>query len=180
MNAALTQDNFAEHTRPHWVRMHRFAVRLCRDRDRAADLVQESLVRAFRARDRYDGRQPLAPWLLAIVRNVCWDQLRAAGRRPETPLDDDDLVGDADPDALARALATERTDRLEVHLASIPEEFREMLILIAMEGLSYEEAAFVVGAPIGTVRSRLFRARAALRKILLDDRELFDAPDRIR
>lgn len=180
MNAALTADNFTELTRPHWVRMHRFAVRLCRDRDRAEDLVQESLVRAFRARDRYDGRQPLAPWLLAIVRNACWDQIRAAGRRPETPLDNDDLTADAAPDALTRALATERTDRLELHLSSIPEEFREVLVLVAMEGLSYEEAAFVTSAPVGTVRSRLFRARAALRKKLLDDRELFEAPDRIR
>lgn len=180
MSFALTADNFTGHTRPHWARMHRFAVRLCRDRDRAADIVQESLVRAFKARDRYDGRQPLAPWLLAIVRNACWDQLRAAGRRPETPLDDEDLITDAAPDALSRALATERTDRLEAHLATIPEEFREVLVLVVMEGLSYEEAAFVVGAPVGTVRSRLFRARAALRKKILDDRELFEAPDRIR
>lgn len=179
MDAGLTADNFTERTRPHWARMHRFAARLCRDRDRAADLVQEALVRAFKARDRYDGRQPLAPWLLAIVRNACWDQIRAAGRRPETPLDDD-LIMDAAPDALSRALATERTDRLEAHLASIPEEFREVLVLIAMEGMSYEEAAFVVDAPVGTVRSRLFRARAALRKKILDDRELFEAPDRIR
>lgn len=179
MRSALNRDNFVERTRPHWARLHRFAARLCGNADRAADLVQEALLRAFRARERYDGRQPIAPWLLTIVRNACWDELRAAGRRPESPLQDDDLTADADPDALSRVLVTEKVLRLEEHLAALPAEFREVLLLVVLEGLTYDEAAVVIGAPVGTVRSRLFRGRAQLAARLAGDRELFGAGDRI-
>ena len=174
MAALLNRDNFTEMTRPHWARMHRFATRLCGDPDRGADLVQEALVKAIASCARYDGRLPLAPWLMEIVRNAFRDQLRRAERRPEAPVADaNDLVGDVGPDALARALIVERADQLEGHLAAIPDDFREVLILVDVEDLSYEEAAQVCGVPVGTVRSRLYRGRAVLRKLLLENRELF-------
>ncbi|MBI5527605.1 MAG: sigma-70 family RNA polymerase sigma factor [Deltaproteobacteria bacterium] len=179
MAPELTARNFAELTRPHWARMHRFAARLCRDPECAADLVQEALLRALKNCRQYDGKKSIAPWLLAIVRNVNFDQVRAGGRKREDPIVDEDLISDAQPDSLAKALTTERTGRLEEHLMSIPDEFREVLLLIAVEELTYEEAAYVTGAPVGTVRSRLFRARAMLRKRLADDRELFDRDGRM-
>ncbi|HUO81068.1 MAG TPA: sigma-70 family RNA polymerase sigma factor [Steroidobacteraceae bacterium] len=136
----------------------------------ADDAVQEAMLRAFRG---YDGRRgaEVRPWLLAIVRNCCYDaagrRAREAGRR--APGDPALVAGNlAAPEAdepLAAALRAEAAGALDQALAALAPDFREVLVLREIEDLSYREIAEVIGAPVGTVMSRLARARAALRAV---------------
>ena len=127
----------------------------------ADDVTQEALLRAFRAFDGYRGGDAKA-WLLAIVRNCHYT---AAGQKRKTvPLpEDSDIASDA-PDPERSAIDTDRARKLNRAIASLPDEFRETLVLREMEDLSYREIAEITGAPIGTVMSRLARARALLRE----------------
>jgi RNA polymerase sigma-70 factor (ECF subfamily) len=131
----------------------------------ADDIVQDAMLRAFRAFDGFRGGDAKA-WILTIVRN-CW---RSAGtarkRRGHTSLEDEQLVSDDDPEGTAIQAGTRR--RLDVLVAQLPEEFREVLILREMEDMSYREIAEITGTPIGTVMSRLARARAILRETAKD------------
>src|SRR6202007_448006 len=123
---------------------------------------------AFKAFDGFRGENA-KPWLLAIVRN-CWRN-RAADthRRAEAPLPGDDaqpLASEgADPEAEAVRASDRR--RLDAIIAELPQEFREVLILREMEDMSYREIAEAAGAPIGTVMSRLARARSMVKELWL-------------
>jgi RNA polymerase sigma-70 factor (ECF subfamily) len=137
--------------------------RLCAalgDRDSADDLTQETYLRAFAALARFEGRSSLRTWLLSIARRVCADALRARGRRRLTLVRDD-----ADLEALA---APDRADRVgEAHavadlLARLDPDRREAFVLTQLLGLPYADAAEVAGCPVGTIRSRVARARADL------------------
>jgi RNA polymerase sigma factor (sigma-70 family) len=130
-------------------------------REAADDVTQEALLRAFRAFDGFRGDDAKA-WLLAIVRNCHYT---AAGQKRKTaPLADEaDIASDA-PDPEKSAIDTDRARKLNRTIASLPDEFRETLVLREMEDLSYREIAEITGAPIGTVMSRLARARALLRE----------------
>jgi RNA polymerase sigma-70 factor (ECF subfamily) len=132
----------------------------------ADDIVQEAMLRAFRSFDGFRGGD-MRPWLLTIVRN-CW---RNAGsdtrRRGHVPLPDESVNGAAvvfeGPDPEAGAIRSDEGRKLDVVIATLPEEFRTVLVLREMEDLSYREIAAVCEVPIGTVMSRLARARAMLR-----------------
>jgi RNA polymerase sigma-70 factor (ECF subfamily) len=146
-------------------RLRRYARYLVRDADRADDVVQECLVRA---RDRIDTSQPgtrLRAWLFVILRNCHIDELRRARNHPV-----EDIAGSND-----RSPAIPESQDLRVTLGEIrdaflrlKEEHREILLLVVVEGLDYQEAADILGIPVGTVRSRLSRARQALRTASLD------------
>jgi RNA polymerase sigma-70 factor, ECF subfamily len=134
--------------------------RLCAalgDRDSADDLTQETYLRAFGALHRFEGRSSLRTWLLAIARRVCADALRARKRRPYLVRVDpvDVEVGDG-------------ADRVGEHVAvgdlltRLEPDRREAFVLTQVVGLSYAEAAEVAGCPVGTIRSRVARARADL------------------
>jgi RNA polymerase sigma-70 factor (ECF subfamily) len=148
--------------RRHQRRIHGLGVRLLRDRDDADDLVQETFVRAWRALERFDPERPLLPWLYRIATNRAMSLLEIRRRRPAEELTE--AVADPGPspqeDAERRRL--HREVRREVD--RLPEEQRVVLILRAAEDLSYREIAEVLGVPIGTVMSRLSRARETLRK----------------
>jgi RNA polymerase sigma factor (sigma-70 family) len=143
----------------------------------ADDILQDAMLRAFRAFDTFRGGD-VKPWLLAIVRN-CF--LTAVARvRPERdvplPADtetgaDDPALIVADPDPETTLLQSEESRRLASVIATLPEDFREVLVLREMEDLSYREIAQVTGTPIGTVMSRLARARALLKEKWLGDVE---------
>jgi RNA polymerase sigma-70 factor (ECF subfamily) len=140
--------------------LYRVAQRLTRDSARAEDLVAQSLLAATRAWGQFDGRFPRS-WLLRILKNEHFRQSGKELRRGETPLDD---AGEAGDDGFweqinHRLLAEDLLRALE----SIPEDFRLVVTLCDVEGLSYEEAALAMEIPIGTVRSRLFRGRKLLR-----------------
>ena len=142
--------------------------RLCAhlaDRQVAEDLTQETYLRALPALRRYEGRASLRTWLLSIARRVCADHLRARRRRGLVLVGEDtDLAAldrDAPPDEVAGTVAAQDVlDRLE------PER-REAFVLTQLIGLPYAEAAEVVGCPIGTIRSRVARARADLVQALV-------------
>jgi RNA polymerase sigma-70 factor (ECF subfamily) len=123
------------------------------------------MLRAFRGFDGFRGGDAKA-WLLTIVRN-CWRSAGAATlRRGHTVLEDETLVAEGDPEEAAIQSGAGR--RLDALIAHLPEKFREVVILREMEDMSYREIAEITGAPIGTVMSRLARARALLRKRIAD------------
>ena len=138
----------------------------------ADDIVQDAMLRAFRAFDGFRGGD-IRPWLLTIVRN-CWRT--SAGntrRRGHVPLPEEAgeaIVFDGPSPEAAAAQGDERR-KLDAVIAGLPEEFREVLVLREMEDLSYREIAAVTDAPIGTVMSRLARARALLRERWLSQME---------
>jgi RNA polymerase sigma-70 factor (ECF subfamily) len=146
----------------------RVAHSLTRNHAEAEDLVQDTLLRAYRGIDGFDGRHPRA-WLLTILRNTHINRNRR--RRPELLRDPD-----AATDRMISAASDERTDAViddEVDveiiraLESLDEPFRRVVELVDIDGLSYAEAAEVLDVPVGTVMSRLHRARSRIRDRLV-------------
>jgi RNA polymerase sigma-70 factor (ECF subfamily) len=145
----------------------------------AEDAGQEAFLSAWRNIGRLRGDR-FTPWLLRIAANVCTDELRRRRRRPGVSLEDALEEGgfqpsDPDPTPEASALSGELRRTLESALALLGPEQRLAVILSDIEGLDYQEIADVMGSSLGTVKSRLSRARAQLRQILLADRELLPA-----
>lgn len=137
--------------------LRRFARALTRDAEAADDLVQDTLVRALRSEHLFHGGE-VRTWMYTILANLNRNRLRSLARRPVmVPVDD----GDAAVDAAEGARDIERA------LASLVDEQRDALLLVVLEGLSYREVAEIQGVPIGTVMSRLARARQQL-KIFLE------------
>jgi RNA polymerase sigma-70 factor (ECF subfamily) len=135
--------------------LRRFARALSRDAETADDLVQDTLVRALRAEHLFHGGD-LRTWLFTILLNLDRNRRRSLSRRPTLA-----VIEDVDPAAAPGSDGTGRD--IERGLALLPAEQREVLLLVTLEGMSYREAAEVQGVPIGTIMSRLSRARAALR-----------------
>jgi RNA polymerase sigma-70 factor, ECF subfamily len=123
----------------------------------ADDLTQETFARAFGSLHRFAGRSSARTWLLSIARRACADAIR--NRRPVTPVADPEL---ADPKLADRSADPADTVSLRMVLDAIEPGFREAFVLTQVLGLSYPEAADVVGCPVGTIRSRVARARDAL------------------
>jgi len=148
---------------PHLDAAYNLARWLCRSPVDAEDVVQDAMLRAYRSFDQRRGDE-VRPWLMRIVRNCCHDRAAQPHRRREAPLGAHapELVFDG-PDAEAQAVRASDARRLRATIATLPDEFREVLILREMEDLSYREIAEVVAVPIGTVMSRLARARALLK-----------------
>lgn len=127
------------------------------DQDSADDLTQETYLRAFRALPQFEGRSSATTWLLGIARRACADHLRAVVRRRRlgTRLADEATLGAPHPDPAGEVSA-------EQLLARLSPERREAFALTQLLGLSYEQAAAVQQVPVGTIRSRVARARAEL------------------
>ena len=161
---------FRDQVEPEIEVMLRVALGLTRHRADAEDLVQESLLRAYRALDRFDGRHPRA-WLLTIVRHTHLNMQRRT--RPD-PIGDWDLVRDsrpafgasAHPSAEDAHLDGQLGEQLTDALTELDPRFRAAVVLVDVHDLSYAEAAAVMGVPIGTVMSRLSRGRDRLRRRL--------------
>ena len=148
---------------PHLDAAYNLARWLSRSPADADDIVQDAMLRAFRAFDGFRGGDARA-WLLAIVRN-CWISAgRATQRRGHAILEE--TLADAGPDPEENAIQAGHRRRLEAMIARLPDDFREVLILREMEDMSYREIAEITGAPIGTVMSRLARARGMLREFV--------------
>lgn len=161
---------FERYVLPELEVMMRVAQSLTRNRADAEDLVQDTLVRAYKAIERFDGRFPRA-WLLTILRNTHINRNRR--RRPELLRDPDTqlerLAQSPESDEASqpdRFVDLEFDADLEVALAGLTAPFAEVIELVDIDGLAYAEAAEVLGVPIGTVMSRLHRARKKIREQL--------------
>lgn len=143
--------------------LYRVARRMVRSPEEAEDLVQQCLVKAFRAWDRFDGSH-LRSWLIRILRNECASRHRSlAAQSQETELEETSAIEGPFWDEVTWRIDAEHVMR---ELDRLPDEYRTTLQLCDVEQFSYEEAAQAMAIPIGTVRSRLFRARAILRQRL--------------
>ena len=155
-------------------RLRRYARALTRDMNRADDLVQDTLVRALAKQHLWQEGTNLRAWLFTLMHNQHVNDVRRSNRDGGN-VDVDDvasvLVATTDP------TASRQLRELVRALAQLPLEQRESILLVGLEGLRYDEAADVLGVPIGTVRSRLSRGREALRKLMGMDE---DAPTRAR
>ena len=157
---------------PHLDAATNLARWLARDPAAADDIVQEAMLRAFRAFDGFRGTDA-KPWLLAIVRNCYRTTLDQTRRRAQVPLPEEEqndasMVAEG-PDPEKATIDSNAAKRLDMMIAGLPSEFREALILREMEDLSYREIAQATGVPIGTVMSRLARARQMLCEMLNPD-----------
>ena len=145
------------------LKLHQYAFALTRDGDRADDLVQSTIVRALEKRELSQDGTDLRAWLFTIMHNHYVNMVRRA-MRDETTIDieqmSSSLVANTDP------TASRQLRELENALARLPAEQREVILLVGLEGMSYETAAEVLSVPVGTVRSRLSRGRDALRRLM--------------
>jgi RNA polymerase sigma-70 factor (ECF subfamily) len=142
--------------------LRRYARALTRNVETADDLVQDTLVRALRSEHLFHGGD-VRSWLYTILTNLNRNRLRSLARRPTlTPLDDNDAPDMAGPEAGGRDI--------ERALALLVDEQRTALLLVVLEGLTYREVAEVQGVPIGTVMSRLARARVQIKTYLDGER----------
>lgn len=146
--------------------------RYVRDRAEVADVAQEAFIKAYRALPNFRGDSQFYTWLYRIAINTAKNFLAAQGRRLQTidveGMDAEqiaDIAGPTDDASPERLLLTAELKRtIDQAMADLPEELRTALLLREYEGLSYEEIAEVMECPIGTVRSRIFRAREAVDK----------------
>jgi len=164
-----TDARFNEYVTPELDVLYRVALSITRKPADAEDLVQDTLLRAYRAIDRFDGRYPRA-WLLTIMRNAQINRVRR--KRPELLNDPDETmsrVADESPDggsAEDHALHDEFAAPIQIAMAALPEKFRRVVELVDIHQLSYAEAAEALGIPVGTVMSRLHRGRRNIRQAL--------------
>ena len=158
---------------PHLDAAHRLARWLCRSPSDADDIVQEAFMRAYRAFDSLRSSDARA-WLLAIVRNCHLSALAEQRRRACEPLTEEhearseSATAAAPPSPESASIEHDERRTLARLISALPEEQREVLLLREMEDMSYREIATVTAVPIGTVMSRLARARAALKAIWLE------------
>lgn len=144
-------------------RLRRYARALTRDAHRADDLVQDTLVRALAKQDLWEPGTNLRAWLFTLMHNHYVNDLRRDKRSAGAVAIEEvsaSLIAIADP------TASRQLHELERALGQLPAEQREVILLVGLEGLSYEDAAAILAVPIGTVRSRLSRGREALRRQL--------------
>lgn len=167
--------------RTHYDRVYRLALRMLGNATDAEDVAQEAFMKVHRSAPRFRADSSLSTWIYRITHNVCLDELRRRKRRPLAQglqgSDDEHLAveqADDGPGPEEAALSADERLRLRRALDGLPLEFRSVLVLREVEDLSYEQIASVLKCPIGTVRSRLARARRLLAERLQrsDDHEL--------
>lgn len=164
------------------------ALRILNDDNLAADASQEAFLSAFRAINSYRGGS-FKSWLLRTVTNACYDELRRQKRRPTVPLEPDTNEGEemdsprwlADPAMTPEqeAEADELEHAIQHCLENLPTDFRMVVVMADIQGLDYSEVATVVRVPLGTIKSRLARARLRLRECLHGFEELLPASFRL-
>jgi len=168
--------------------LYNTALRILNDEDLAADATQDAFLNAFRSINAFRGGSFKA-WLLRTVTNACYDELRRRGRRPTVPLepatDDDEEMESprwlADPSLTPeqQTEADELEHAIQHCLESLPTDFRTVVVLADIQGMDYSEVALVIHKPLGTIKSRLARARLRLRECLQGFWELLPAAFRL-
>jgi RNA polymerase sigma-70 factor (ECF subfamily) len=153
---------------PHFDAAYNLARWLTRSPVEADDIVQDAMLRAFRAFDSFRGGEA-KPWLLAIVRNRCLTVLKDRRNKTDMPLPEAEtepesafVLNEADPETTV--MAADEARKLNQVIATLPQDYREVLVLREMEDMPYRDIAAALGVPIGTVMSRLARARALMKE----------------
>ena len=172
---ARERDRFEREAMPHLDAAYRFALSMTRDAAEADDLVQETYLKALRSFDSFQEGTNCKAWLFRILRNTWLNRLRGVSREVAS----DEAMEAVQDAALAgwddrsyyrgpceAAILRATRDEIEVALASLPSDFRQAVVLSDVEGFSYKEIADVMGTPIGTVMSRLYRGRRLMRRRL--------------
>ena len=172
----------------HQDSLFNIAVRMLGDEDLAADAVQETLISAWRSLHTFSGGS-LKAWLSRTVINKCYDEFRRVKRHPILPLlpvvngeelEEPEWLRDPGLPLDAQMESFELNDAIQNCLQSLPVSHRAILVMVDVEGMNYDEAASSLGIPIGTVKSRLARARASLRALLRDFSEIIPSPFQAR
>jgi RNA polymerase sigma-70 factor (ECF subfamily) len=168
---------FEKLARAHYRDVYRAAYRLAGDPDEAADLAQEALVKAYVSFEQFESGTNFRAWMMRIVATTHISRYRYRRRRPEVvPWDavidstgrETAAVAETAPGPEAVTVGQFNDVEIEQALASLPEEFRVVAIMSDLYGMQYKDIASALGVPLGTVRSRLFRARRLLRRSLED------------
>lgn len=170
---AVAKRDFETLTLPHAGALYRTAYYLTTNAFEAEDLTQETFLRAYRGFDGFRGGDPRA-WLFAILRHAFIDECRRRGRSPVVESDIDEIDADrfaaSAPSAETEALRRVPSEDLERAFAVLPEDWRMIVLLADVEEFSYREIAQSMDIPVGTVMSRLHRARKRLHGLMLDSR----------
>lgn len=178
------RDAFSELVKRHQGTVYRIALRILRDEAEAGDAAQEAFLKAFRNLKSFDVARPFAPWLYRIARNHTLDIARSRGASLEllergAPDEDagEDAAGavgrdaaDESPDALTLLEGAQLAQRVGGAIARLDVKYREVIELYHYENLTYEEIAGTLGIPIGTVMTRIFRARGKLAELLRNEK----------
>ncbi|MCX6361846.1 MAG: sigma-70 family RNA polymerase sigma factor [Armatimonadetes bacterium] len=176
------RSSFDRLIRRHERRVYNLAYRLCGNPDDAADVAADAFVRVYNSLASFRGDASFLTWIYRITTNIYLDARKRKRARPQVSLDE--LV-EMDDSAITRqyedhaplptevAELNERARALQGAVSRLPDYQRVMVVMYHVEGKSYEEIAAAAGLPIGTVKSRLNRARLALRELLKDQMELF-------
>ncbi|MBH1965469.1 MAG: RNA polymerase sigma factor [Comamonadaceae bacterium] len=156
---------FRDLVKEHWTRLHRFIIKNIGNHDDAEDLTQQAFSEAVRSFERFRGESELSTWLYGIAMNLVRNHLSRAPSRRYEFTDDSELefTPSDELDPAAQLEQTQQLTELAQALEDLPPRMREVLLMVAVDELSYEEAAVLLTVPVGTVRSRLSRARTALR-----------------
>ena len=166
---------FEQSVRPHFARLYRLAWRLTGSKDAGEDLFQELMIKAFASLDKIEALDRPGPWLARVMYNLFVDQHRRFARQRMLLVEEGQLSGEGlaafagkdDPEL--DSLQAEHTRRLEAALGEISEEHRIVVLLHDADGHKISEIQELMGIPVGTIKSRLHRARAHLRQILEKD-----------
>ncbi len=166
---SVSEAQFAAWVAEHYAAVYRRCYYLLGDADEADDAAQETFVRAYTARARYDASRPVRPWLLTIATRHCLDRLRARARRgPTLPWDAVPAAADPRPGPEAGLLAAEEAAAVRAAVAALPPLERALVVLHYWEDLPYAAIAAQTGLSVSAVKSRLYRARQRLARQLQD------------
>jgi RNA polymerase sigma-70 factor (ECF subfamily) len=155
---------FSQIMRNHEDRVFSVCLRIMGEREQALDATQETFLTAFRKAEQFKGEAALGTWIYRIAVNTCYDLLRKQKRRQTDPLPDH--LEPADYAAENAVESAGLRHEIQQALAAIPEDFRVAIILSDVEGMGLPDVADVLGIPVGTVKSRIFRGRRLLARQL--------------
>ncbi len=172
---------FAEEALPHLDAVYRFALRLAGSADEAEDLVQDTFLRAFRSWDQYTQGTKAKSWLFTICRNVFLRRRERTQRHSEIVTETATRAGSGSAQVVSPVWSSVQAvdpegeffesivdERIVDAIEELPEEYRTAVVLSDIEGLPYAEIAELMGVPVGTVKSRLFRGRRRLQEVLYE------------
>jgi len=157
-------DAFNELVTAHEDRVFAICLRMLRNREAALDATQEAFLTVFRKADRYEARAAFSTWLYRVTVNTCYDHLRREKRKKADRIPDS--YDPPDPQSMDPFDAVEVRPDIENALALLSAEFRAVVVLVDLQGMSLEQASDALEIPTGTIKSRLFRARRQLAQSL--------------